>query len=192
MRICVFCGSNTGRLPAYAEAARELGQTLAERGIGIVYGGASVGLMGVLADAALDAGGEVVGVIPRALMRREIGHQGLSELRVVESMHARKAMMAELSDAFVALPGGAGTLEEIFEMWTWGQLGDHEKPCALLNVAGYYDKLIGFMDHAAAERFMRPEHRAMLLAADGVADLLAQLGAYHAPHVRKWIAPAEA
>ncbi len=191
-RICVFCGSNPGRLPVYRDTAAELGRSLAELGIGIVYGGASVGLMGAVADAALEAGGEVIGVIPRALMQREIGHRGLSELRVVELMHARKAMMAELSDAFVALPGGAGTLEEIFEIWTWGQLGDHAKPCALLNVAGFYDGLIGFLDHAAAERFMRAEHRTMLLAAQSATDLLEKLRAYRAPHVQKWIEPAEA
>ena len=190
-RICVFCGSNSGRLPAYREAAAALGRTLAGRGIGLVYGGASVGLMGAVADAALAAGGEAIGVIPRALMDRELGHPGLTELRVVGSMHARKAMMAELSDGFVALPGGAGTLEEIFEIWTWAQLGDHAKPCGLLNVAGFYDRLIGFLDHAGGERFMRGEHRAMLLAADTADGLLAAFAEYRAPAVRKWIAPAE-
>ncbi len=190
-RLCVFCGSNPGRLPAYREAAAALGRTLAERGVGVVYGGASVGLMGVVADAALAAGGEVIGVIPRALMDRELGHAGLTELRVVGSMHARKAMMAELSDGFVALPGGAGTLEEIFEIWTWAQLGDHDKPCGLLNVAGFYDRLIGFLDHAASEGFMRVEHRRMLLAADTVAALLETFRLYRAPRVVKWIVPAE-
>ena len=186
-RICVFCGSNPGRLPAYRAAAVALGRTLAERGIGLVYGGASVGLMGAVADAALAAGGEATGVIPRALMDRELGHSGLTELRVVGSMHARKALMAELSDGFIALPGGAGTLEEIFEIWTWSQLGDHEKPCGLLNVAGFYDRLIGFLDHAAAEGFMRAEHRAMLLAAETAQAMLAAFAAYRAPVVRKWI-----
>ncbi len=190
-RICVFCGSNPGRLPAYREAATALGRMLARRGIGLVYGGASVGLMGAAADAALAAGGEAIGVIPRALMDRELGHPGLTELRVVGSMHARKAMMAELSDGFVALPGGAGTLEEIFEIWTWAQLGDHEKPCGLLNVAGFYDRLIGFLDHAAGEGFMRAEHRAMLLAAETGDELLAAFASYRAPRVAKWIEAVE-
>lgn len=192
MRLCVFCGSNPGRRPEYRAAAVALGQLLAREKIGVVYGGASVGLMGALADATLAEGGEVIGVIPRALMDREVGHHGLTDLRVVGSMHARKAMMAELSDGFVALPGGAGTLEEIAEVWTWSQLGDHEKPCGLLNVAGFYDRLIGFLDHAAAEGFMRAEHRAMLLAADGPEAMLAAFAAYRAPRVRKWIAGAEA
>lgn len=191
VRLCVFCGSNAGRRPGYRAAAAELGGLLARRGIGLVYGGASVGLMGALADAVLAAGGEAIGVIPRALMEREVGHPGLTELRVVPSMHARKAMMAELSGGFVALPGGAGTLEEIFEVWTWAQLGDHAKPCGLLNVDGYYDRLIGFLDQVAVERFMRPEHRAMLLAETTGEALLTAFAAYRAPAVAKWIAPAE-
>ncbi len=191
MRVCVFCGSNAGRRPEYRDAAVTLGRLLAREGIGVVYGGASVGLMGALADAALAAGGEVIGVLPRALMDREVGHSGLSDLRVVGSMHARKALMAELSDAFIALPGGAGTLEEIFEVWTWAQLGDHQKPCGLLNVAGFYDGLAGFLDHAAAEGFMRAEHREMLPAADSGQALLAAFAAYRAPTVRKWIEVAE-
>jgi uncharacterized protein (TIGR00730 family) len=191
MRICVFCGSNPGRLPAYREAAAGLGRLLAGRGIGIVYGGASVGLMGVVADAALAAGGEVIGVIPRALMDREVAHGGLTELHVTASMHARKAMMEQLSDGFVALPGGAGTLEEIFEIWTWAQLGDISKPCGLLNVAGFYDTLLEFLDLLAGQAFMRPEHRAMLLARDTPEALLEAFAAYRAPVVRKWIERAE-
>lgn len=191
MRICVFCGSNPGRHSVYREAAVSLGRLLARRGIGIVYGGASVGLMGAVADAALAEGGEVIGVIPRGLLAREVGHRGLSDLRVVGSMHARKALMAELSDAFIALPGGAGTLEEIAEVWTWAQLGDHEKPCGLLNVAGFHDALIAFLDHARDQGFMRAEHRGMLLAADTAEELLAAFAAYRAPHVRKWIEAAE-
>jgi uncharacterized protein (TIGR00730 family) len=144
-----------------------------------------------VADAALGAGGTVVGVIPRGLMDRELGHRRLTALHVVESMHERKRMMAELADAFIALPGGAGTLEEIFEIWTWAQLGDHEKPCGLLNVAGFYDRLIGFLDHAAGEGFMRPEHRGMLLAANSGEALLAAFAAYRAPRVQKWIGPAQ-
>jgi uncharacterized protein (TIGR00730 family) len=190
-RICVFCGSNSGRLAAYREAATRLGRLLAMRGLGLVYGGASVGLMGAVADAALGAGGEVVGVIPRGLMDRELGHRRLTALHVVESMHQRKRMMADLADAFIALPGGAGTLEEIFEIWTWAQLGDHEKPCGLLNVAGFYDRLIGFLDHAAGDRFMRPEHRAMLLTASSGEALLAAFAAYRVPRVQKWIEPAQ-
>ena len=185
-RICVFCGSNPGRLPAYREAATRLGRLLAMRRIGVVYGGASVGLMGTVADAALAAGGEVIGVIPRALMDRELGHRKLTALHVVESMHARKRMMADLSDAFVALPGGAGTLEEICEIWTWAQLGDHEKPCGLLNVAGFYDKLVAFLDHATTEGFMRAEHRGMLTAANTGEALLAAFASYRAPRVQKW------
>ncbi len=190
MRVCVFCGSNPGRLPDYRASAMALGTLLARKGIGLVYGGASVGLMGVVADAALAAGGEVVGVIPQLLADKELAHRGLSALHVVGSMHQRKAMMAELSDAFVALPGGAGTLEEIFEIWTWAQLGEHMKPCGLLNVAGFYDGLIGFLDHAAAELFMKPQHRAMLLTAATPAAMLTALHDYVAPTVGKWITEA--
>lgn len=191
-RVCVFLGSNAGRRPDYTQAAVALGTVLAREGIGLVYGGASVGLMGALADAALAAGGEVTGVIPQRLVEKEVAHHGLSDLRVVGSMHERKALMAQLSDAFVALPGGAGTLEELFEMWTWAQLGSHAKPCAVLNVAGYYDRLLGFLDHAAAEGFMRAAHRDMLLVADDPGGLLDRLRAYRAPDVRKWIEPGEA
>lgn len=187
MRLCVFSGSSSGRSVAYAAAAADLGRALAGSGIGLVYGGASVGLMGVLADAALAAGGEVIGVIPQALYDKEIAHRGLSDLRVVGSMHERKAMMADLADGFVALPGGAGTLEELFEVWTWAQLGHHRKPCALLNVDGFYDGLAGFLDHIVAEEFVKPVHRDMLIVAPDVDSLLASIGSYEAPLVDKWI-----
>ncbi|MBS7545492.1 TIGR00730 family Rossman fold protein [Ancylobacter oerskovii] len=190
-RICVFLGSNAGRRAEYAEAAAAVGTTLARQGIGLVYGGASVGLMGILADAALAAGGEVIGVIPRGILEREVAHKGLADLRIVDSMHERKALMAELSDAFVALPGGAGTLEELFEVWTWAQLGSHEKPCAVLDVAGYFERLLGFVDHMVAEGFMRAEHRDMLLVAGDPESLLARLRDYRAPQVAKWIGRGE-
>jgi uncharacterized protein (TIGR00730 family) len=189
--ICVFCGSNTGGREAYAEATRNVGRTIAERGFRLVYGGGAVGLMGVLADAALAAGGEVVGVIPGVLVEREIAHTGLTELRPVNSMHERKAMMADLSDGFVALPGGAGTLEEFFEIWTWGQLGHHRKPVGLLNVAGFFDPLIAFLDRQEAERFMRREHRDMLIVERDPAPLLDRFETYRAPVVEKWIRTGE-
>jgi uncharacterized protein (TIGR00730 family) len=187
MRVCIFCGSSPGARPEYAEATVELARLLAGRGIGIVYGGASVGLMGLLADTAMEAGGEVVGVIPDALERKEIARHGLTELHVVDSMHERKALMAELSDAFIALPGGSGTLEELFEVFTWSQLGLHRKACALLNVAGYYDGLAAFLDHAVDERFLRPEHRAMLLCERTPAAVVDALTAFDVPVVDKWI-----
>jgi uncharacterized protein (TIGR00730 family) len=187
MRLCIFCGSSPGARPEYAEATVELARLLAERGIGIVYGGASVGLMGLLADTAMEAGGEVVGVIPNALERKEIARHGLTELHIVDSMHERKALMAELSDAFIALPGGSGTLEELFEVFTWSQLGLHRKACALLNVAGYYDGLATFLDHAVAERFLRAEHRAMLLCERTPTGVLGALERFEPPLVDKWI-----
>lgn len=186
-RICVFCGSQVGRQPAYAAAAVALGTLLAQRGIGLVYGGGKVGLMGVVADAALAAGGEVIGVIPERLMNRELGHGGVTDLRVVDSMHQRKAMMSDLSDAFIALPGGYGTFEEFFEVVTWMQLGIHAKPCGLLNVGGYYDNLLALLDHAAAESFIRPHHRAMVLVDGDPAPLLRQLHDYRAPQLDKWL-----
>jgi uncharacterized protein (TIGR00730 family) len=190
-RICIFSGSNAGRLPDYRAAAAALGTLLARRGIGLVYGGASIGLMGAAADAALEAGGEVIGVIPRALAEREVAHTGLADLRVVGSMHERKALMAELSDAFIALPGGAGTLEELFEVWTWAQLGSHAKPCALLNVGGFYDRLLGFLDHVVDEAFLKPAHRDMLLVADEPETLLGLMAEYRAPTETKWIGRKE-
>ena len=186
-RICVYCGASRGRDPAYAEAARAMGRALAERGIELVTGGGRVGLMGVVADAALEAGGSVVGVIPQALMKRELAHAELSELIVTASMHERKAKMAELADGFIAMPGGLGTYEELFEIWTWAQLGWHHKPCGLLNAAGFYDKLVAFLDGATDDQFLKPEHRAMLVV-DGDADrLLDRFAAYTPPVVTKWI-----
>lgn len=180
-RLCVYCGSSAGARPAYADAAHALGTTLAAEGIGLVTGGGRVGLMGVVADAVLAGGGSAVGVIPQALADREVGHDGLTELHVVASMHERKALMAHLSDAFVALPGGLGTLEEIAEMMTWAQLGFHPKPCGLLDVAGYYAPLVRFFDHATAERFVRPEHRALLVVETDPARMLARLRAHVPP-----------
>jgi uncharacterized protein (TIGR00730 family) len=185
--LCVFCGSSPGADVAYRAAAVDLGHRLAERGIELVYGGASVGLMGAVADAALEGGGHVIGVIPQSLVDREIAHPGLGDLRVVESMHERKAVMAELSDAFVALPGGTGTLEELFEVYTWNQLGLHAKPLGLFNVRGYYDALARFLDHAVQERFVTREHRAMLLVDEGLDDLLDGLDAWKPPVQPKWI-----
>jgi uncharacterized protein (TIGR00730 family) len=190
-RLCVFCGSNPGHDPAHRALAGEVGRFLARQGIGIVYGGGRIGLMGALADAALAAGGEVIGVIPQALMVREIGHQGITELRVVGSMHERKASMADLADGFVALPGGIGTLEELFEMWTWGQLGLHQKPCGLIEVSGFFAPLLAFLDRLVVTGFVKPEHRAMLLEASSPEDLLARVLAYQPPEIPKWITPAE-
>ena len=187
-RICVFCGSSPGARPAYAEAAAEFGRLLAAEGIGVVFGGGQVGLMGVLADAVLAEDGEVIGVIPQALMDREIGHEGITELRVVGSMHERKALMTELSDAFIALPGGAGTLEELFEVYTWAQLGLHSKPCGLLDVEGYYSGLAAFLDHAVEERFLREEHRAALMVDREPARLIERLREFEPRAVTpKWI-----
>jgi len=186
-RVCVFCGSSSGVLPEYAEAAAGLGRLSAERGIEVVYGGGRVGLMGVVADAALAAGGRVTGVIPEALATKELAHAGCTELHVVGSMHERKARMAELADAFVAMPGGIGTFEELFEVWTWGQLGFHAKPCGLLNVVGFYDGLVAFVGHAAEQGFLRPEHVAMLTVAGEPALLLERLAEYRPPDVRKWL-----
>jgi uncharacterized protein (TIGR00730 family) len=186
VRLCVFCGSSSGNGNAYVDAARRFGRQLADSGVGLVYGGASVGLMGALADAALERGGEVTGVIPRALVEREIAHARLSDLRVVETMHDRKALMAALADGFVALPGGAGTLDEIFEAWTWGQLGLHRKPCGLLNVDGYYDALAAFLDHALVAGFLNREHRKMLMIEPAPERLLERFASYQAPTRSKW------
>ena len=186
-RVCVYCGANRGRDPAYAAAAQAMGRALAGRGIGLVTGGGRVGLMGVVADAALEAGGEVIGVIPDALMRKELAHTGLTELVVTASMHERKARMAELADGFVALPGGLGTYEELFEIWTWAQLGWHTKPCGLLNAAGFYDRLVAFLDGASEAQFLKAEHRAMLIVEDDPDRLLDRFDVYRAPTVAKWI-----
>lgn len=185
-RVCVFCGSSPGARPEYAAAAVELGALLAQRGIGVVYGGATVGLMGLLADSAVAAGGEVHGVIPRGIFPREIPHAGLTEQHVVGSMHERKALMAELSDGFISLPGGTGTLEELFEVFTWSQLGIHAKGSVLLNVAGYWDGLDAFLDHVVRERFLRPEHRALMRTAQTGPEAIALLEAFRAPATGKW------
>ncbi|MFT4174297.1 MAG: TIGR00730 family Rossman fold protein [Rhodocyclaceae bacterium] len=181
MRIAIFCGSSMGIDPCYAEAARLVGRALAEAGHGVVYGGGKVGLMGTVADAALAAGGEVIGVIPRHLQARELAHTGLSRLLVVDSMHERKAQMAALADAFIALPGGAGTLEEIFEVWTWAQLGLHRKPCAFFDVAGYYEGIGAFVDHAVTQGFLHAEYRDMLFFGRDIDRLLDTLARYQAP-----------
>jgi uncharacterized protein (TIGR00730 family) len=186
-RVCVYCGSSPGSQPDYAEAAKNLARALVRRNIDLVYGGASVGTMGVLADTVLAEGGRVIGIIPQRLVDKEVAHTGLSELRVVKSMHERKILMAELSDGFIALPGGLGTLEEIFETLTWAQLGLHQKPCGLLNVGDYYRSLIAFLDHAVAERFIKDVHRAMLLVEEQPERLLERFGRYKAPAVTKWV-----
>lgn len=187
MRIAVFCGSSSGRRPEFLQAATALGRLLAERGIGIVYGGASVGLMGAVASAAREAGGEVIGVLPQSLMDRELAHTGLSELHIVGSMHERKAKMADLADAFLALPGGIGTLEELFEVWTWGVLGYHRKPCGLLNVGGFYDGLVSFLDHVVEDEFLRPVYRNMLLVESSPEAMLDAIHRYTPPTVPKWV-----
>jgi len=191
-RVCVFCGSSAGARPEYAEAARDLAAELARRHLGLVYGGGGVGIMGVLADAALASGVEVIGVIPRPLASRELAHTGLTELRLVESMHERKATMAGLADGFVALPGGLGTLEETLEILTWAQLGIHRKPVAALNVAGYWDDLIRLLGHAIAEGFVRHEYAALMLFADTPGELLDRMAAWQPPALpRAWLAPSQ-
>jgi uncharacterized protein (TIGR00730 family) len=189
--VCVFAGSSPGARPEYATAARALARSLAGEGISLVYGGGSVGLMGILADEVLARGGPVIGVIPQALFDLEVGHDSLTELRIVESMHERKAQMADLADAFIALPGGMGTLEELFETLTWGQLGYHDKPCGLLNVAGYWDGMLVALDRAVLERFLAEEHRRMLLVSEEPAALLELLRSYKPPQVEKWLGREE-
>jgi uncharacterized protein (TIGR00730 family) len=186
-RICVFCGSSPGARPCYAAAATSLARHLAANKIGMVYGGGKVGLMGALADAALEAGGDIIGVIPQSLVDKELSHPRLSDLRVVGSMHERKALMAELSDAFIALPGGYGTFEEFCEVLTWTQLGLHRKPCGILNVEGYYDPLLALFDHALAEQFVKPVHREMVLSGNNPAWLVSSLLEYKLSWVDKWI-----
>jgi uncharacterized protein (TIGR00730 family) len=179
--LCVYCGSRDGRHPLYLETARALGGALAERNIALVYGGARVGLMGAVASATLNAGGRAIGVLPAFMRDRELAHESLTELHITATMHERKAKMAELCDGFIALPGGIGTLEELFEAWTWAQIGVHAKPCALLNVAGYYDQLGAFLDHAFAEGFVRSSHHDMLIVDDNVNRLLDRVSSYEAP-----------
>ena len=189
--ICVFCGSSNGRRPAYARAARNFGAALAAKGLGLVYGGGSIGLMGVVADAALEGGAPVVGVIPRALARREIAHHGLTRLEVVPSMHARKARMARLSDAFVAMPGGIGTLEELFEVLTWGYLGIHAKPVGLLDVGGYWRPLVRLLDHSVEEGFLRPAHRKLVVIDRSPLRLLERLARHRVPAATRWLEEKE-
>jgi hypothetical protein len=186
-RICVFCGSNKGADPAYVDAVRTLGRLFATEGIALVYGGGSVGLMGELADTVLTSGGEAIGVIPHALWAREVGHRGLTDLHIVDTMHERKAMMADLADAFIALPGGLGTLEEIFEIWTWAQLGLHAKPVGFLDVGGFYKPLMQFLDRAVRERFLKEEHRAIAILEEDPERLLRRFDSWTPPRVEKWI-----
>ncbi len=186
-RICVFCGSSPGLAPEYTAAARECGALLAQRGLTLVYGGGRVGLMGVLADAALAAGGEVIGVIPRQFIQREVAHHGVSSLMAVDTMHERKFQMAELSDAFVALPGGIGTMEELFEAFTWLQLGIHCKPVGLLNIAGFYDPLLRFLDHMRQQRFLKPDHLDTLLVDENLEALLDRFAGFVPRPIPKWI-----
>jgi uncharacterized protein (TIGR00730 family) len=190
-RICVFCGSNLGIGPVYRDAAVILGKMLAARGIELVYGGGNIGLMGVLADAALESGGRVTGVIPDSLMAKEVGHEGLTELRIVKSMHERKALMADLSDGFIAMPGGFGTFEEFCEIVTWAQLGIHAKPCGLLNVEGYYDPLLQLFDHAVREGFLREQNRRLVLEDRAPKQLLDKMAQFHVPAMGKWIGREE-
>ena len=185
--ICVYCGSSSGAQPIYIEQARLLGSSIAQAGLALVYGGASVGLMGAVAYAALAAGGNVIGVMPTSLIAKEIDHKGLTEMHIVANMHERKAKMAELGDGFIAMPGGAGTLEEFFEMWTWSQLGYHTKPCGLLNVAGYFDGLIAFMKHTVEEKFVKAEHVDMVLVETEPQALLQRLANYKPIFVPKWV-----
>ena len=186
-RICVFCGSNSGVRPVYAEAAKRMGAVLVQRGIGLVYGGGRIGLMGTIADTVMAEGGEVIGVIPEALAAKEVAHQGLTELRIVRSMHERKALMAELSDGFIAMPGGVGTFEEFCEVLTWAQLGIHLKPCGLLNVENYYGPLLALFNQAVVEGFIRPEHRSLVLESDKPEKLIELLESYQPPQLDKWL-----
>lgn len=190
-RVCVFCGSQPGRRPAYLAAAEALGELLAASGIGVVYGGGRVGLMGALADSALAVGGEVIGVIPRGLLEREVGHPRLTQLEVVDSMHQRKARMAELADGFIALPGGYGTLEELLEALTWCQLGIQSKPCGLLNIDGYFDGLKLQLERGVADGLLRPLHAGLLLIDTEVVPLVERLEAMELPTLRRWLAPAQ-
>ncbi|NUQ62513.1 MAG: TIGR00730 family Rossman fold protein [Pirellulales bacterium] len=185
--ICVFLGSSPGRLPEYRQAAVHLGEELAGRGLRLIYGGGSIGLMTVIADRVLAEGGEVIGVIPQALVDKEVAHLGLTDLRIVGSMHERKALMADLADGFIALPGGMGTLEELCEILTWAQLGLHRKPCGLLDIAGYYDGLKRFFDHMVEERFLREEHRRLLLIAQDAGELLDQFEQFQPVQLPKWM-----
>ena len=186
-RICVFCGSSAGSQSQYRACAEQLGAELNRRKIGLVYGGGNVGLMGAIADSVLEGGGEAIGVIPEHLTAREIGHKRLTKLHIVHSMHERKALMADLPDAFIALPGGFGTLEEFCEVLTWSQLGLHAKPCGIVNVLGYYTPLLAMLDHAVQERFLKPQNRALVLARDTPLELLKAFEDWRPVHVEKWL-----
>jgi uncharacterized protein (TIGR00730 family) len=186
-RLCIFCGSSAGNRPAYRRAAEEIGSYLAKNEIAIVFGGGKVGLMGIVADSALAAGGEVIGVIPEHLMGREVGHCGLTKLHVVASMHERKALMADLSDAFLALPGGFGTFDEFCEVLTWSQLGLHQKPCGLLNVEGYFTPVLAMFDRAVADGFLRKENREIVLASDNLPEMMDKMRSWHPVVVEKWL-----
>jgi len=184
-RIAVYCGSSPGKNPVYKDAATELGKVLAARGITLVYGGGSVGLMGILAKSSIEQGGQVIGVIPQAIADMEVAYTNIQDLRIVEDMHTRKALMAELADAFIALPGGMGTVEELMEILTWAQLGFHGKPCGVLNIAGFYDQLLKFLDHLVKDQFIAPEHRSMLMVDESPQGLLEQFRAYAPPKIDK-------
>ena len=190
-RLCIFCGSSPGAHRAYADAAKEVGTQLAQRGIELVYGGGNVGLMGIVADSVMQNGGRVIGVIPESLVAKEVAHRGLPDLRIVKTMHERKALMAELSDGFIALPGGIGTFEEFFEIVTWAQLGLHAKPCALLNVNGFYDPLLRLLDHAIEEQFVKPAQRALVIVESDFSISLDRMARHHVPHEPKWIGREE-
>ena len=189
-RLCIFCGSSTGHRSAYTEAAQDMGRALVQRGLGLVYGGGRVGLMGVVAETVLAGGGEVIGVIPHAFVEREVAHHGVADLRIVRTMHERKALMAELSDGFIALPGGYGTLDEFCEIITWAQLGIHRKPCALLNVLGYFDPFLAQLDRATQDGFVQPSMRALVLSHSQPEPLLDAIDSYQAPALRRWMEPS--
>lgn len=189
--ICVYCGSSPGNGPAYSLAARRVAKELCERDITLVFGGGAVGIMGVVADAVLELGGRAIGVIPKSLAIKEVAHENLTEMHVVATMHERKAMMSELADGFIALPGGWGTLEEIFEMLTWAQLGFHEKPCGLMNVEGYFDGLLAFLENSFTQKFVKELYRPLLMTSDQPAELLDRFAVYQAPKVRKWVSEDE-
>ncbi|MEI6740553.1 MAG: TIGR00730 family Rossman fold protein [Gemmatimonadaceae bacterium] len=191
LRVCVYCASNDGVRPAYLDAARRMGQLLASRGATIVYGGGNIGLMGALADAALAAGGEVIGVMPHGLVQREVAHHQLTKLHIVDSMHQRKALMAELADSFVVLPGGLGTLEEFFETWTWAQLGVHQKPLGLLNVEGYWSPMVAMLAHVGAEGFLRGSPEEWLVIEEEADRLLDRMAEFTPPRTRRWLRPGE-
>lgn len=186
-RLCVFCGSNVGAKEEYAEAAKQLASALAAENISLVYGGAKIGLMGVLADAILNYGGEAIGVMPQSLVEEDIAHTGISRLHIVNSMHERKALMAEISDGFILFPGGIGSLDEFFEIITWAQVGLHSKPCGILNIENYYDQLFKFLDYAVTEQFLKPVHRSMLMVENSPQQLLKAFMNYKAPMITKWM-----